>query len=225
MIGDASRSGVDLVTVGFGLGSYNDSLMEQLADQGDGFYAYVDGRDEAERLFVNELTGTLEVVAREAKVQVEFNPAVLASYRLVGFENRAVADDDFRDDTVDGGEIGAGHSVTALYEVSLVESPGDTEWLARTTLRWLDPATASAAETIDELTTGQLSTTLGDALPRLQQDIYVAAFADLLRDGPWAATLSPTSIRDNLSSLADRLDDADLMSLVQLVDRYAELAG
>ena len=91
--------------------------MEQLADQGDGFYAYVDGEQEAVRLFTHDLTGTLQTIAREAKVQVEFNPAAVSTYRLIGFENRAVADDDFRDDTVDGGEIGAGHTVTALYEV------------------------------------------------------------------------------------------------------------
>ncbi len=223
VIGDASRVGVDLVTVGFGLGTYNDTLMEQLADQGDGFYAYVDGREEAERLFDDDLTGTLQVVAREAKVQVEFNPAIVASYRLVGFENRAVADDDFRDDTIDGGEIGAGYTLTALYEVRLTESPGDEQWLTRTTLRWLDPDTASASEATLEFSAGQLSNTLGNASQRLQQDIYVAAFADLLRDGPWASTLSSTTIRDNLSSLADRLDDDDLASLVDLVDRYAEL--
>ena len=88
VIGDASRDGIDLVTIGFGLGEYNDTLMEQLADQGDGFYAYVDGEGEAVRLFGEDLTGTLQTIAREAKVQVEFNPATVASYRLIGFENR-----------------------------------------------------------------------------------------------------------------------------------------
>ena len=87
--GDADR-GIDLVTVGFGMGNYNDVTMEQLADQGDGFYAYVDTLDEAERLFVDELTPTCMTIAKDAKVQVEFEPSVVESYRLIGFENRVL---------------------------------------------------------------------------------------------------------------------------------------
>ena len=108
------EEGITLATIGFGMDNYNDTLMEQLADNGDGFYAYVDDMGEAQRLFVDQITGTLQTIALDAKVQVDFNPDVVARYRLVGFENRAVADDDFRDNSVDAGEIGAGHSVTAL---------------------------------------------------------------------------------------------------------------
>ena len=113
------EEGVTMTTFGFGMDNYNDTLMEQLADNGDGFYAYVDDIDEAQRLFVDELTSTLQTIAMDAKVQVDFNPETVKRYRLVGFENRAIADDDFRDNTVDAGEIGAGHTVTALYEVKL----------------------------------------------------------------------------------------------------------
>ncbi len=116
-IEEYAQRDIYLTTVGFGMGNYNDVLMEQLANQGDGFYAYVDTINEARRLFVNNLTGTLETIAKDAKVQVDFNPEVVARYRLLGFENRAIADEDFRDDSVDAGEIGAGHSVTALYEI------------------------------------------------------------------------------------------------------------
>ena len=116
-ITQAGEEGIHLVTVGYGMGNYNDHLMEQLADQGDGFYGYVDTFEEAERLFVDELTPTLTVVAAEAKAQVVFDPAVVAAYRLVGYENRGLDDEEFRDDTVDAGELGAGHAVTALYEV------------------------------------------------------------------------------------------------------------
>ena len=116
-IREYADQGIYLTTVGFGMGNYNDILMEQLADNGDGSYAYVDTVEEAERLFINDLTSTLMVIARDAKVQVEFNPAVVRSYRLIGYENRDVADEDFRDDTVDAGELGPGHSVTALYEI------------------------------------------------------------------------------------------------------------
>ena len=104
------------------MGNFNDVLMEQLADNGDGFYAYVDHMREAERIFVDELTGTLLTVAKDAKVQVEFNPEVVERWRLVGFENRDVADEDFRNDDIDAGEIGAGHSVTAIYEIRLVST-------------------------------------------------------------------------------------------------------
>jgi Ca-activated chloride channel family protein len=92
--------------------------MEQLADNGNGNYAYVDDLDEARKLFVDDLTATLQVIALDAKVQVDFNSDVVAYYRLIGYENRDVADQDFRNDAVDAGEIGAGHSVTALYAVT-----------------------------------------------------------------------------------------------------------
>src|SRR5688500_4192831 len=111
--------GIQLTTIGFGMGNYNDVLMEQLADRGDGNHYYVDGIDEAPRGHLENLTGTLQTIARDAKVQVEFDSTRVLRYRLLGFENRDVADHDFRNDRVDAGEIGAGHEVTALYEVKL----------------------------------------------------------------------------------------------------------
>ena len=130
-IREAGEEGIHLVTVGYGMGNYNDHLMEQLADQGDGFYAYVDTFEEAERLFVDELTPTLTVVAAEAKAQVVFDPAVVAEYRLIGYENRELDDEEFRDDTVDAGELGAGHAVTALYEVRLADRERLSRWPGR----------------------------------------------------------------------------------------------
>lgn len=114
-----TETGITLTSVGFGMGNFNDVLMEQLADKGDGNYAYVDTLDEARRLFVDNLTSTLQVIAKDAKVQVDFNKEVVSRYRLIGYENRSVADQDFRNDAVDAGEIGAGHHVTALYAVIL----------------------------------------------------------------------------------------------------------
>jgi hypothetical protein len=113
------EEGVTLATFGFGMDNYNDTLMEQLADNGDGMYAYIDDMNEARHQFIDNLTSNLQTIAMDAKVQVDFNPEVVMRYRLVGFENRAIADEDFRDNKVDAGEIGAGHSVTALYEVKL----------------------------------------------------------------------------------------------------------
>ena len=135
--------GVTLSTVGFGMGNYKDALMEQLANQGDGNYYYIDGISQARRVFQEQLGGTLEVVARDVKIQVAFDPESVARYRLVGYENRDVADRDFRNDRVDAGEIGAGHRVTALYEVELRGQP--TRPLATVRVRAKKPRGGGAA--------------------------------------------------------------------------------
>lgn len=118
------RSGVALTTLGFGTGNYNEHLMEQLADAGDGNYAYIDSAAEAQKVLVREAEATLTTIARDVKVQIEFNPAVVAEYRLIGYENRLLRREDFATDRVDAGDIGAGHRVTALYEVALVGEGG-----------------------------------------------------------------------------------------------------
>ena len=134
---------------GFGMGNYNDVLMEQLADKGDGFYAYVNQLDDARTLFGEQLTSTLDTVALDARAQVEFNPDVVEAYRLVGYENRAIADDQFQDDEVDAGAIGAGHASTALYALRLTGESGglfDSGRVATVHLRWTDPDSRQAQE-------------------------------------------------------------------------------
>ncbi len=116
--------GVALTTLGFGTGNYNDQLLERLADAGNGNYAYVDTLSEARKVLVSELSSTLFTIAKDVKIQVEFNPAAVLEYRLIGYENRMLAREDFNNDKVDAGEIGAGHRVTALYEVVPVGKPG-----------------------------------------------------------------------------------------------------
>jgi len=116
--------GIGLTTLGFGTGNYNDHLMEQLADAGNGNYAYIDTLSEARKALVDEMSSTLLTIAKDVKIQVEFNPATVAEYRLIGYENRALAREDFSNDRVDAGDIGAGHSVTAIYEIALVGSAG-----------------------------------------------------------------------------------------------------
>jgi Ca-activated chloride channel family protein len=113
------KEGVTMSTIGFGMGNYQDERMEQLANKGNGNYYYIDSLNQARRIFQEQLGGTLEVVAKDVKIQVNFDEDAVKSYRLIGYENRDIADKDFRDDKVDAGEIGAGHSVTALYEVEL----------------------------------------------------------------------------------------------------------
>jgi Ca-activated chloride channel homolog len=117
-------SGVALTTLGFGSGNYNDKLLEQLADAGNGNYAYVDNLNEARKVLVSELSSTLFTIAKDVKIQVEFNPAEVLEYRLIGYENRKLAREDFNNDKVDAGEIGAGHRVTALYEIVLAGGKG-----------------------------------------------------------------------------------------------------
>jgi Ca-activated chloride channel family protein len=116
------QKGIALTTLGFGQGNYNDHLMEQLADAGNGNYAYIDTIHEARKVLVDEMNATMLVIAKDVKIQVEFNPDLVAEYRLLGYENRALKPEDFNNDKVDAGEIGAGHTVTALYELILKTS-------------------------------------------------------------------------------------------------------
>jgi len=125
LIEDKRKGGVSLTTLGFGMGNYNDHLMEQIADAGNGNYAYIDTLNEAQKVLVDEMSSTLNTIAKDVKIQIEFNPTQVAEYRLVGYENRMLKREDFNNDKVDAGEIGAGHSVTALYELSLVGGKGN----------------------------------------------------------------------------------------------------
>ncbi|MFK8015810.1 MAG: von Willebrand factor type A domain-containing protein [Gammaproteobacteria bacterium] len=117
------ETGVSLTTLGFGSGNYNDELMERIADAGNGNYAYIDSINEARKVLVDEIGSTLHTIAKDVKIQVEFNPAQIAEYRLIGYENRALNREDFNNDKIDAGEIGAGHTVTALYEITPTDSP------------------------------------------------------------------------------------------------------
>jgi Ca-activated chloride channel family protein len=189
-IGAAARRGIDLTTVGFGMGNYNDVLMEQLADRGDGQYAYVDTLEEARRVFQDNLNATLDTVARDAKAQVEFDPRWVERYRLLGYENRDVEDRKFRDDRVDAGEIGAGHVVTALYEVKLrpgAERRGGT--LATLRVRYRDVRDGADGEIVErsrKLAGGDLARSWDDASVGLRWAGCAAQFAELLKQTYWA---------------------------------------
>ena len=122
LIEEKRKSGVFLSVLGFGYGNYKDSKLETLADKGNGNHAYIDTMQEAQKVFGKEFGGTLFTIAKDVKIQVEFNPSKVKAYRLIGYENRLLADEDFIDDTKDAGELGSGHSVTALYEIILMDS-------------------------------------------------------------------------------------------------------
>jgi Ca-activated chloride channel family protein len=217
-----AKQGITLTSVGFGMGNFNDVLMEQLADKGNGHYAYVDSLDEARRLFVDDLTSTLQTIAMDAKVQVDFNSEVVARYRLIGYENRDVADQDFRNNAVDAGEIGAGHSVTALYAVQL--RPNVEGRIATVQLRWADPETRAVQEINGNFNTWDLATSFQNASPRYQLDVVVAQYAEVLRFSPWAAGVSIHQILDQAVRLSGLLPgDADVAEFVSLVSRAAQI--
>lgn len=127
MIEEKRDSGITLTTLGFGTGNYNEAMMEQIADHGNGNYAYIDSALEAKKVLGDEMQSTLFTIASDVKIQVEFNPAVIGQYRLIGYENRALREEDFDNDKVDAGDIGAGHQVTAIYEIVPAGTPG---WIA-----------------------------------------------------------------------------------------------
>ena len=216
--------GVTMTTIGFGMSNYNDILMEQLADNGDGFYAYVDDMREAKRLFIDNLTGTLQTIAMDAKIQVDFNPAVVSRYRLVGFENRAIADEDFRDNSVDAGEIGAGHSVTALYEVKLYpEAYGN---IATVFLRWQDPDTRQVVELSKDYRVADLEYRFERADPYFQRAVIVAEFAEILKESYWAEDGSLGYVYREASRVSDFFgrdeDMSELLDLIRRADRWHE---
>ncbi|MBY8933533.1 vWA domain-containing protein [Pseudomonas fluorescens] len=143
---DKRKSGISLTTLGFGVDNYNEHLMEQLADAGDGNYAYIDNLREARKVLVDQLSSTLAVVAKNVKLQVEFNPAQVSEYRLLGYENRALKREDFSNDKVDAGEVGAGHTVTALYEIVPAGEKG-----------WLEPLRYGKSEPVVSGKSGELA--------------------------------------------------------------------
>ncbi len=219
MIRDDADRGVNLLTVGVGLGNFNDVLLETLADDGDGFYAYVNTADEARTLFRDELVSTLLTVAKDAKIQVEFDDSTVAAYRLVGFENRAVRDSDFRNDDVDAGELGAGHQVTALYELELRGAVDGRDPLGTVMLRWEDPETGDVIENRLELTGGMLVQNWTDTSTDHRLAATVGMLAEVLRQSPYAVDLTLEQISTEVDRLADELDRRDVDELSDMVDR------
>ncbi|WP_035748746.1 von Willebrand factor type A domain-containing protein [Glycomyces sp. NRRL B-16210] len=208
--------GITLLTVGVG-DSYNQALLEQLADNGNGWAVYFATEKEAQRVFGDRLTSTLGVTARDAKIQVTFSADTVAEYRLIGFENRAIADEDFENDSVDGGEVGPGHSVTALYALSLTGEAGE---LAQVDVRWQDPETGEIDTASGEFEAGAFGES---ALPSLQVDMVAAAFAEVLRGS--AAGFDCAAILPAAQSVAEDSDDPDVQELAELVAWASDLGA
>jgi Ca-activated chloride channel family protein len=225
-IRDGVDAGITLSTIGFGMGNYNDVLMEQLANDGNGNYYYVDTLNEARRIFVFNLTGTLQVIAYDARIQVEFNPEVADRYRLLGYENRAIADEDFRNDTIDAGEVGAGQSVTALYELALeadAEGFDANDVIATVYVRYEDADTREVVEVSRELTVGDLLDAFEDAPATFRLQAAAAEFAELLRGSIWAEDGTLGDVRAVLRGVeTDLPEDESVVELVTLVERAVQ---
>ncbi len=208
------KEGVTLSTFGFGVGNYQDALMEQLADKGNGNAYYVDSLFQARRLFQEQLGATMEVVAKDVKVQVEFDPGRVKRYRLVGYENRDVADADFRNDRVDAGEMGAGHTVTALYEVELLPGADAQAAWAKAHVRAKLPRGEVAQERSFPLS--RVSARFEDAHRDLRFAAATMATAELLRGSAhalaWPLPKIQAIARD---ASADRTDRAELVELLE----------
>jgi Ca-activated chloride channel homolog len=213
--------GVTVSTIGFGMGNYKDTLMEQLSNNGDGNNYYIDDRDQAQRVFVEDLGGTMVTIARDVKIQVDFNPESVYSYRLIGYENRDIADVDFRNDRVDAGEIGSGHNVTALYDVILRD--GYARELATVRMRWETPgADKAATEKAFRFSHSALKET-SYLTSRSTRIAYSAAtFAEILRGSPHAAEISLERLA-KFATQAARPGNKDDMELVTLMNQAAAL--
>ena len=215
LIEDKRESGISLTTLGFGSGNYNDHMMEQLADSGNGNYAYIDNINEARKVLVDEMHSTLQTVAKDVKIQIEFNPAVVAEYRLVGYENRELAREDFNNDQVDAGEIGAGHTVTAIYEIALVGSESlstdplrynqgnarqnetaNLDELAFLKLRYKAPDSGESILLERALMAADIREDIADTSDNYRFSAAVAGLAQLLRDNDQTSTLDYDTVLD-----------------------------
>ena len=220
---EASRKqGILCSVFGFGLGTYNDVMLETLANRGDGAYRFIDSEAEARRVFVDDLSAALQVIARDVKIQVEFSPRRVARYRQLGYENRQLPADAFRNDAVDAGEVGSGQSVTALYELILTgEADGP---LGTVRVRYRDENSGAVEEITREVQAADLHASANEAGPRFQLAAAAAEFAELLRNSPFAVNGSFAALADALRPVALHLHrDQRVAEFLHLVQRAHQL--
>ena len=237
-VADKRKSGISLTTLGYGRGNYNDEMMEQLADAGDGNYSYIDSEAEAKKVLVRQLTSTLATVARDVKIQLEFNPAAVKEYRLVGYENRLLREEDFNNDRVDAGDIGAGSNVTALYEII---PQGKTGWLDARHYQnapaasgkadeygWLKlryKAPESEQSQLIEQPIAAKSIPLADADEATRFAIAAASYAQALKGGKYNGALDWAGIL-RLAQAAQGSDPyGERAGLLQLIEKARELSS
>ena len=237
-VAEKRKSGISLTTLGYGSGNYHDTMMEQLADAGDGNYSYIDSEAEAKKVLVRQLTSTLATVARDVKIQLEFNPAAVKEYRLVGYENRRLREEDFNNDRVDAGDIGAGSNVTALYEII---PQGKTGWLDARHYQnapaasgkadeygWLKlryKAPESEQSQLIEQPIAAKSIPLADAEEATRFAIAAASYAQALKGGKYNGALDWAGIL-RLAQAAQGSDPyGERAGLLQLIEKARELSS
>ncbi len=218
MIKRYADKGITLTTVGFGMGNYNDVLMEKLADNGNGQYAYIDNMDEARRLFVDKLSGTLQVIARDVKIQVDFNLETVRSYRLLGYENRDVADHKFRDNREDGGEIGSGHQVTALYEVNFSRHARRGN-IGTVHIRYKNPEMDEVTEISAPIKQGVFHNRFERASDDFKLAAAAAEFAEILRGSYWARGSSLSDVLALVNEIGCENSSDQIAELMDLIGR------
>jgi Ca-activated chloride channel family protein len=210
-------AGKQITLLGVGVGSdYGDRFMEQLADKGDGYVVYVSEQSEADRIFVQQLPASVALRALDAKAQVEFDPQTVQSYRLIGYENRALSASAFRNDRVDGGEVGPGHAVTALYALHL--RPGAQGHLADVRVRWQDPKTREASELTQPVTVSAVDHTFDEA-PGPLRICYAAAFlAEVLRASQYARDVRLADLRTIAQNAGEGPQVRELAEMISAAD-------
>ena len=217
-VGEHRRKGIYLSVLGFGAGTYDDDLMERLANRGDGMYAYIDTLGEARRLLVDRLAATLHVIASDVKIQIEFNPDRVLRYRQLGYENRQLTKEQFRDDTVDAGEVGSGQAVTALYDLELDPNSESRDPIATVYVRYRRADTGAIEEISSRVTDSVRRKRFADADARFQLAACTAEFAERLRRSPYADGTEMADILGKLQPVAAELDlDAQVQELLRLI--------
>ncbi len=237
LIETEAKSGIALTALGFGMGNYKDSTLEKLADKGDGNYGYIDSINEARKLLVSQAGGTLVTVAKDVKIQVEFNPAVVKAYRLLGYENRLLRREDFNDDTKDAGDMGAGHTVTAFFELVPAGAAGDVQGVdplkyqqpgalapasasgevMTVKVRYKDPA--GGASRLIEVPVAAPAVAWLEADPDFKFAAAVAAFGMLLRDSPHKGTASWAWVSQNAEAGLDDDEGGYRQEFVALIEK------
>jgi Ca-activated chloride channel family protein len=205
------------------MGNYRDDLMEQLADKGNGNYAYCDSVMQARRIFQEQLGSTLEMIAKDVKVQVDFDPSVVTKYRLIGYENRNIADRDFRNDKVDAGEMGSGHTVTALYELELA-SGGFGKIPATVRIRAKKPQGETADEWVVPFKPSAWSSTFADAPRDFRFSVAVMGAAEIFRGSAHAKNWSLGQV-EKIARAATPEGNAERTEFLTLIERAQDLFG
>ncbi|MEE8404682.1 MAG: von Willebrand factor type A domain-containing protein [candidate division Zixibacteria bacterium] len=214
--------GITLSAIGFGMGNYNDVLMEKLGNKGNGYYAYVDDIAEARRVFTDNLSGALQVIARDVKIQVDFDPEVVRSYRLLGYENRDVEDNKFRDDNEDGGEIGSGHSVTALYEIKF-NKEADKKMIGKIFIRYKNPETGFVEEINRPIRTSIFDRNFTFSSPDYKLAAAAAEFSEIMRESYWARGSDLGDVLSLANDVYNQTGQDDVLELMNLVTKARQL--